>query len=204
MAEFRVPARMRRHELEVKRSRFIATVARASDRDEAERFVATMRREFADATHNAYAYIAGRPGSTGDIACSDDGEVAGTAGRPMLNLLQHSGLAEVVAVVTRYYGGTLLGSGGLQRAYSQTLKEALDTLATETLMATCDVQLGFSFALEAAVRRELARVAAVVLGTEYGEQVQMQIQLPAAEGERLRAVLEGVSKGELQWRELDD
>ena len=122
----------------------------------------------------------------------------------MVNLLQHSGLAEVVAVVTRYYGGTLLGSGGLQRAYSQTLKEALDSLATEALIASCDVQLGFSFALEAAVRRELGRAAAVVLGTEYGEQVQMQIQLPAAERERLRAALDGVSKGELQWREADD
>lgn len=204
MSEFRVPAQSLRHELEVKRSRFIATVARASDRAEAERFVASMRSEFADATHNAYAYVAGRPGSTGDIACSDDGEVAGTAGRPMLNVLQHSDLAEVVAVVTRYYGGTLLGSGGLQRAYSQVLKEALDKLATEALIASCEIQLGFDFALEAAVRRELGRAAAGVLSTEYGEQVRMQIQLPIAERARVRAALDGLSKGALQWADLDD
>ncbi len=201
MSVHRVPAAAFRHEIEVKRSRFIASVARVRNRAEAETFLDAVRSEFADATHNTYAFIAGIPGSTGDVACSDDGEVAGTAGRPMLNLLQHSGLAEIACVVTRYYGGTLLGSGGLVRAYSQVLKEALAQLPTETCVAMLEVELVFAFALEAAVRRELSRAAAVIVATEYGEQVRLQLQVPATQAQQLRTVLDGVSKGELHWRQ---
>jgi len=203
MTEFRVPSAGLRHEIEVKRSRFIASVGRAPDRLDAEQFIAAVRAEFTDATHNTYAYIAGLPGSTGDIACSDDGEVAGTAGRPILNLLQHSGLAEVVVVVTRYYGGTLLGTGGLVRAYSQVVKEVLEQLPTEVRIRSCAVQIGVAFALEAAVRRELGRLGAAVLDAQHGEQVRLQIQVAETSYQGLRATLEGVTKGQLIWKDLD-
>ena len=199
MSAHRVPAAAFRHEIEVKRSRFIASIARAQNRAEAEAFIARIRSEFADATHNTYAFIAGVPGSTGDIACSDDGEVAGTAGRPMLNLLQHSVLAEIVCVVTRYYGGTLLGTGGLVRAYSQVLKEALAQLSTQVCEARVEVELTFAFALEAAVRRELERVSAVVLTADYAEQVHLQLQVPATQSLALKATLDSLSKGQLRW-----
>ena len=199
MSAHRVPAAAFRHEIEVKRSRFIASIARAQNRAEAEAFIARIRSEFADATHNTYAFIAGVPGSTGDIACSDDGEVAGTAGRPMLNLLQHSDLAEIVCVVTRYYGGTLLGTGGLVRAYSQVLKEALAQLSTQACEALVEVDLIFTFALEAAVRRELERVSAVVLTADYAEQVHLQLQVPATQSLALKATLDSLSKGQLRW-----
>ena len=201
MSVHRVPAAAFRHEIEVKRSRFIASVARVRNRAEAETFLDAVRSEFADATHNTYAFIAGIPGSTGDVACSDDGEVAGTAGRPMLNLLQHSGLAEIACVVTRYYGGTLLGSGGLVRAYSQVLKEALAQLPTETCVAMLEVELVFAFALEAAVRRELGRAGAVVLSADYGEQVQMLIQLPDMQRQQVKAALDRLTKGQLAWQD---
>ena len=199
MSAHRVPTAAFRHEIEVKRSRFIASIARAQNRAEAEAFIARIRSEFADATHNTYAFIAGVPGSTGDIACSDDGEVAGTAGRPMLNLLQHSVLAEIVCVVTRYYGGTLLGTGGLVRAYSQVLKEALAQLSTQVCEARVEVELTFAFALEAAVRRELERVSAVVLTADYAEQVHLQLQVPATQSLALKATLDSLSKGQLRW-----
>lgn len=199
MSAHRVPTAAFRHEIEVKRSRFIASIARAQNRAEAEAFIARIRSEFADATHNTYAFIAGVPGSTGDIACSDDGEVAGTAGRPMLNLLQHSDLAEIVCVVTRYYGGTLLGTGGLVRAYSQVLKEALAQLPTQACEALVEVEVAFAFALEAAVRRELERVSAVVLTADYAEQVHLQLQVPATQSLALKATLDSLSKGQLRW-----
>lgn len=200
MSSLQVPAMRVQHELEVKRSRFIATVGRAGSRAEAEAFVAAVRQQFPDATHNAYAYIAGQPGSTGDVACSDDGEVAGTAGRPMLNLLQHSGLAQIVAVVSRYYGGTLLGTGGLVRAYSDALKTALLALPTESCVALTRARIAFDFALEAAVRRELARVAAEVLQQDYRETVVLQIQLPVTAIEPLQQALQGLAKGKLDWQ----
>ncbi len=203
MTSVLVPAATLRHEIEIKRSRFIASIARVANRAEAEHFIAVVRAEFADATHNAFAFIAGHPGSTGAIACSDDGEVAGTAGRPMLNLLQHSELAEVVAVVTRFYGGTLLGSGGLVRAYSQVLKEALAQLPTVVCVRTVELEIRFAFALEAAVRRELGRLSAVVITQAYGEQVSMRIQLPETQRRTLKMVLDGLSKGQLHWREVD-
>lgn len=200
MSSLQVPAMRVQHELEVKRSRFIATVGRADSRAEADAFVAAVRQQFPDATHNAYAYIAGQPGSTGDVACSDDGEVAGTAGRPMLNLLQHSGLAQIVAVVSRYYGGTLLGTGGLVRAYSDALKTALLALPTESCVALTRARIGFDFALEAAVRRELARVAAEVLQQDYRDTVVLQIQLPVTAVKPLQQVLQGLAKGKLDWQ----
>lgn len=200
----RVPATSLRHEIEVKRSRFIATLARAGSRSEAEQFIASVRAEFADATHNAFAFIAGVPGNTADVACSDDGEVAGTAGRPMLNLLQHGELAEVVAVVSRYYGGTLLGSGGLVRAYSQVLKEALAKLPTVPLAVNCVAELAVTFALEATVRRELVRFGANVLSRHYGQQVLLQIQVPVSQRDELRAALDSLSKGQASWRDTED
>ena len=102
----------------IKRSRFIATVAWAPDVGAAKSFIETIKSEFPDATHNCWAYAAGPPGDTAAVGFSDDGEPHGTAGRPMLNALLHSGIGEAAVVVTRYFGGVKLGSGGLVRAYS--------------------------------------------------------------------------------------
>ena len=203
MTSLLVPAARLQHEIEVKRSRFIATVGRAANREAAEAFITAVRQQYPDATHNAYAYIAGQPGSTGDVACSDDGEVAGTAGRPMLNLLQHSGLGEIVAVVSRYYGGTLLGTGGLVRAYSDVLKAALAQLPTQACVTLIMVRMVFDFALEAAVRRELARVAAEVLQQEYSDAVQLTLRLPISAAASVQQLLQSLSKGRLQWQVLE-
>ncbi|HEX4932653.1 MAG TPA: YigZ family protein, partial [Gemmatimonadaceae bacterium] len=101
-----VPAERVRAELVIERSRFICTMGRAETSEAAHAFVKEVQGEFADATHNCWAFVAGAPGSTARIGMSDDGEPHGTAGRPMLTVLMHSGVGEVVAVVTRYFGGT--------------------------------------------------------------------------------------------------
>src|ERR1051325_1555091 len=128
MARYPIPAETHRTREEIERSKFITTVAPAPSIDEAQAFIASIRDEFPDATHNCWAYVVGPPGSTARIGLSDDGEPRGTAGRPMLTALLHGGVGDVAAVVTRYFGGVKLGTGGLVRAYGGCLQRALLTL----------------------------------------------------------------------------
>jgi Uncharacterized conserved protein len=112
------------HELVIKKSRFIATVVPVLSVDEADAEIAALRRRYWDARHNCVALVVGRHAD--QQRSSDDGEPSGTAGVPMLEVLRHRGLTDLVAVVTRYFGGVLLGAGGLVRAYSSAVSEALD------------------------------------------------------------------------------
>src|SRR5829696_7482787 len=156
-----IPAAPHRTTDVISRSRFITTIEHASTVEEAEAFVARMRAEFPDATHNCWAYVVGPPGSTARVGMSDDGEPHGTAGRPMLTMLLHGGLGDVAAVVTRYYGGTKLGTGGLVRAYGGAVQEAL---------------LGLP-------RAERVEYAELDIGVEYPHVAAVQQLLPAYEGE---------------------
>jgi uncharacterized YigZ family protein len=124
---YQVPARETRVEIRVVNSRFIATAAPVFSVDEAKAFVARIKREFADASHNVPAYLIGH-GASVIAHCNDDGEPSGTAGRPALAVLQGSGLGDVAVVVTRYFGGTKLGTGGLVRAYGDAVREVLAVL----------------------------------------------------------------------------
>ena len=112
-------------EIEEKKSRFIAHVYNVSSDEEAEQYINAVKKKYWDARHNCYAYILKGEGATPTARCSDDGEPSQTAGKPMLDVLMGEGLMDVCAVVTRYFGGTLLGTGGLVRAYSGAVKEGL-------------------------------------------------------------------------------
>lgn len=137
-----------RTEIEVKRSRFLGLAARADSPEQAREVIASQRTAYPDARHHCTAYIVRVPGANPIMHSSDDGEPSGTAGTPMLNVLRHSGLENVVVVVTRYFGGTLLGTGGLVRAYSDstrlTLEEAPKVqIKTRNLyMAEIDLTVG--------------------------------------------------------------
>ena len=122
------PDEIHREEDVVRRSRFIVSIARVSSTEEAKAFIERIRAEHPTATHNCWAFNAGAPEDTAQVGASDDGEPQGTAGRPMLTVLLHSGVGEIAAVVTRYFGGTLLGTGGLVRAYQGSVKQGLDSL----------------------------------------------------------------------------
>jgi uncharacterized YigZ family protein len=122
-----IPAAETRAEIRVSNSRFIATIAHTPSVEAAKAFIARMRAEFADATHNVFAYVVGY-GATTTLGMSDDGEPGGTAGRPALAVLRGSGLGDAAVVVTRYFGGTLLGTGGLVRAYGDAVRAALELL----------------------------------------------------------------------------
>ena len=130
-ASYLVPVGLQRAEHVVSRSRFITSLARAPTPKAAHAFVEQIRDEFPGATHHCWAFVAGFPGSTTHVGLSDAGEPKGTGGRPMLTVLLHSGIGEVVAVSSRWFGGTKLGTGGLARAYAEGVSQVLEALATE-------------------------------------------------------------------------
>lgn len=187
----------------IDRSRFICTVERVQSVEEAQAFIKAMNAEFPDATHNCWAYVVGAPGSTDRIGMSDDGEPHGTAGRPMLTVLQHCGVGEIAAVVTRYYGGTKLGTGGLVKAYGGAVQEALVALPTilrvETVVATFDV----GYAHIGAVQQLLPTLEAEVLSQDFAEQATFTVKLPRSEVPALAAAVGNLTRGAGDLR-LDD
>lgn len=165
-------------EEEIKRSRFITTVGRAATVDEATAFVRGVAEGHADASHNCWAYVVGPPGTTGRVGMSDDGEPHGTAGRPMLNVLLHSGVGDVVAVVTRYYGGTKLGTGGLVRAYSGGVQQALATMPRIERIEYATLTVAIDYPRLSAVQQVFAAYEVEVLSQDFGAKIRFEVRLP--------------------------
>lgn len=189
-----VPGGRHRVEETIRRSRFITTVGRAPTGEAAHAFVAGVRAEFEDATHNCWAFVAGSPGSTADVGMSDDGEPHGTAGRPMLEALLHSGVGEIVAVSTRYYGGVKLGKGGLQRAYSGGVRLALESMPRAERVRRVTVWVSMEYAARDPVEQAAKELEGVLLEEEYGAEVRLQVAVPeSALGAFRRSVAEATS-----------
>jgi uncharacterized YigZ family protein len=178
-ARYPIPARVHRVQETIRRSRFVTTLAHAPDADAAHAFVLRTRDELPDATHHCWAFVAGPPGSTTHIGMSDDGEPHGTAGRPMLTALLHSGVGEVVAVCARWFGGVKLGTGGLSRAYSGGVKRALESLPTEARVERVSVSLTVAYPDVEAVQRLLGAMDVVVEAEEYGAEVRYRCAVAA-------------------------
>ena len=193
---YAIPSRIYRVEELIQRSRFITTAAHAPDANAANAFVDSVRESFPDATHHCWAFVAGPPGSTAHIGMSDDGEPHGTAGRPMLTVLLHSGVGEVVTVCTRYFGGVKLGTGGLSRAYAGGVKLLLQTLPTELKIKRVHVSVRVAYPDVESLQRLLDDLEVVVEHEEYGEEVKYQIAVPAMTLETLREQLAQLTSGE--------
>ena len=191
-----IPAAIHRVEEEIKRSRFITTVAYAPTLAEARDFLATMRAEFADASHNCWAHVIGPPGSTGQAGMSDDGEPHGTAGRPMLTVLLHAGIGDVTAVVTRYFGGTLLGTGGLVKAYSGGVQLALATLPTVERVPSATLDLVVDYAAITPLQRMLPAYEATIVSQEFGVDAGYRIKLPLEQVDAFQAALIELTNGQ--------
>lgn len=174
---YQIPSHTVSVETEIKRSRFIAQVAWTENQAAAKSFIISVKQQYPDARHHCWAYIACPPNGTNAIRFSDDGEPQGTAGKPILNVLQHSGIGEIICVVSRYFGGIKLGAGGLVRAYSSSAKAALDEVTTEVKVTRCQLQLIFAYAAESEVRYQLEQWGANVIETQYMQQIEMQISL---------------------------
>lgn len=198
MNRYPVPAARARIEEVILRSRFITTAARADSPEGARQFIAAVRGEFGDASHNCYAFVAGPPGSTAQIGMSDDGEPPGTAGRPMLAVLLGSGIGEVAVVVTRYFGGTKLGTGGLVRAYGGGVKAVLAELPVTEKVVLATVVLTGPYRWVTPVARLLPQFEASCTGQEYAADVTWTIQLPEEHAQPLVQALIDLSHGEIR------
>jgi uncharacterized YigZ family protein len=198
-SRYPIPREQHRVSEEILRSRFITTLGHCSTREEAEAFIAAMRSEFRDATHNCWAYIAGPPGSSTLIGLSDDGEPHGSAGRPMLNILSHSGVGEIAAVVTRYYGGTKLGTGGLARAYSGGIKLALESLPTTERVDWQELSLRIAYPHVDQLRLLLPRHEAQIDSETFTDEVRYQLRLPAEQIAAFRTAVTELTSGRAEF-----
>ena len=194
-ARYPVPARVHRVEESIQRSRFVTSVARAPDAEAAHAFVAAVRDEFPDATHHCWAFVAGPPGSTTRMGMSDDGEPHGTAGRPMLTALLHSGIGEIVAVVTRYYGGVKLGTGGLSRAYAGGVTLALDALPTDERVERTVVNVTVGYPDVDALQRLISELDLPILEETFDAEVRYRVGVPIEEVEVVRTRIADLTRG---------
>ncbi len=190
---YRTVARTGDAEVEVKRSRFVGHVARVATEGEARAVVERVRKQAWDARHHCSAFVLGPDAQV--QRSSDDGEPAGTAGAPMLEVLRGRELSDVVAVVTRYFGGVLLGAGGLVRAYSDAVRAALDVagVTERRLSVRYDVEAGHAQA--ARLENDLRARGVGVLGVDYGQHALLHVAVPAEDADGFQDLLAALTGG---------
>jgi uncharacterized YigZ family protein len=186
---------LHRAEDKVRRSRFIASIGRAPDAERARAFIDAVRAEFPDATHHCWAFVAGAPGTTACIGLSDAGEPHGTAGRPVLNTLLHSGVGEIVAVVTRYFGGVKLGKGPLGRAYSGSVAKAIESLKTSERVVRIPVRITVAFSAGDSLFRLLDELGATGRKERFSGEVESVARVPVRELARLEREVSAMTSG---------
>ena len=182
---------------QIKGSSFLAWVAQVTSLEEVEILLTDLRTQHPDANHHCYAYKMGQ-----EMRFSDDGEPGGTAGRPMLEVIQKRGLDFILAVVVRYFGGTKLGAGGLVRAYSGSLAKVLDEAGEVEIKDRVNIEIGVPFAVMDAVHRYLDAFPELSKeGLSYSHTgMRLRLTILAEDQERLKEELVNLSRGELDWR----
>ncbi|MCM0083381.1 IMPACT family protein [Geomonas sp. Red32] len=184
-------------EIIVKKSRFIVNAAPVRSELEAMGFVERIRAEHRDANHNCFAFKAG-----GSQRMSDDGEPSGTAGRPILDVLEKQGLSDTVIVVTRYFGGILLGAAGLVRAYSQSAAAGVEAAGVATAVAAVDLRVTLEYPLVGKVQYLLTRAGALTLDSHFGEKVSIACRVLAGAAEALENELAEASAGRIDVKRV--
>lgn len=199
-AQYRVLLKEASGEIEEKKSRFICTIRPVHSEKEAVSFIEETKKKYWDAKHNCSAFVLG---SRQEMArCSDDGEPGGTAGRPMLEVLLGEGLCDVAAVVTRYFGGTLLGTGGLVRAYSSAVKMALAEAETGMMRYGVKLKIGTDYNNIGRMQHLLGK-RGVRYETEYGEAVYFIMTVPMEDAEALKKEITETTNGKAGMEELE-
>ncbi len=191
MSDFRVPCGAAETEFTEKRSRFIGHLLPVETEEQAREFIAQMKKKYYDARHNCWCYLIG----SDILRYGDDGEPQGTAGQPMLNVFRRENVTNVVCVVTRYFGGILLGAGGLTRAYSKSARDALTAagVAEMGLWATADIPCPYP--LFERVRGEVTALGGTVDNADYGADIRLAVSLPAEQTAALQVRLTELSAG---------
>jgi uncharacterized YigZ family protein len=202
MESYPIPAKEARVELSVVNSRFIASAAPVFSVEEAKDFITRIKAEYPDASHNVPAYVIGYGAST-ISHCNDDGEPSGTAGRPALAVLSGSGLGDVAIVVTRYFGGTKLGKGGLVRAYSDSVRAVLEILPRARKIPTHTVMLVIPYSWVERLRRLVEQNGGQVEDEEFAVDVTVTARFPTTAFPAFQEALTQASHGSLLAEIID-
>jgi uncharacterized YigZ family protein len=191
MTEYYIPTGPGDAEYVEKRSRFLGKVRCVTTEEEARAFIDAMKKQYHDARHNCWCYVL----NSGAVRYSDDGEPQGTAGQPMLGVFQKEGVTDVVCVVTRYFGGVLLGAGGLCRAYTKSAKDALDAAGISVVRRWTELKVPCPYSLFAQVGQEVESAGGVVTDTEYAADVTLTVLLPEGTEDSFQRRLLDLSAG---------
>lgn len=176
--DYPIPAGYLERETEVKKSRFIARVYPVGSRDEVRERVAEAHKAYPDARHVCWGYQIGRPGSAAEAAMNDDGEPSGTAGKPILNVIQHKDMGDVLVIVIRYFGGIKLGAGGLVRAYAGAAESVLSEVERVVQQARVQARVGLDFADEQPLRHWCEGHEGIIDAIDYRARVEALVSLP--------------------------
>lgn len=184
-----------RTELTIRKSLFITRAFRCENAGVARDFITRLKQKEADASHHCWAFTAGPPGDTAKIGCSDDGEPHGTAGKPMLNMLLHGGIGQICAVTSRWFGGVKLGTGGLVRAYQDSVRVNLDKMPVLELIPKETWTVTFDYQYLDAVKRLLPELEADIYNEIYRDKVELSLNVPPENSILLNARLAALSNG---------
>ena len=191
MSDFRVPFGAAETEFTEKRSRFIGHLLPVDSEEQAREFIAQMKKKYYDARHNCWCYLIG----SDTLRYGDDGEPQGTAGQPMLNVFRRENVTNVVCVVTRYFGGILLGAGGLTRAYSKSARDALAAAGVAEMGRWATVVIPCPYALFEQVKGQVASLCGTVDNADYGADIRLGVSLPAEQVDAMQAWLTEATAG---------
>jgi uncharacterized YigZ family protein len=198
-----IPANEVRSEIIVLKSRFIATLTPVFTLEEAKSFIARIKGEYSNATHNVPAYLIGH-GNSVIAHCSDDGEPSGTAGKPVLSVLIGSGLGDVAVVVTRYFGGRKLGTGGLVRAYSEVTKRVIEIVPRALKIPTYTVMMELPYSFYERVHSGIKDFYGEILEESFSSEVVISARFPVDNLSDFRAYVQNFSRGELNLLILEE
>lgn len=188
-----VPAEQAVAEIEIKKSRFIAYARGIDSREEGMQWLQELKEQYPDARHHCWAYLLGNPKCAANAGMGDDGEPSGTAGKPILNVLNHKNIGDVMIIVVRYFGGIKLGAGGLTRAYGQAAQAVMEILPTEQQIPLQTINLQCDFSQEQQIRHWCHLIDGEVGEVGYSQQVSMQLQVPLEAVSDITAQLDSIS-----------
>ena len=200
MTEYFIPASGGESEYVEKRSQFLGHVRPVESEEEAKAFIAEIKKTYYDARHNCSCYLL----RGGVERYSDDGEPQGTAGLPMLEVFRREGVTDLVCVVTRYFGGVLLGAGGLFRAYTKAAKDALDAAGVSVVRRWVETEFSCSYAAAERLKTEAAALGAIVTDTDYAADVTLKALVPEEQAESFAARILDLSAGAVAVRTVGE
>jgi uncharacterized YigZ family protein len=176
-----IPQASAQAEIEIKKSRFIGLAKQINDREQGMLWLAEVKAIYPDARHHCWAYLLGNPSCATNAGMGDDGEPSGTAGKPILNVLQHKGVGDIMLIVVCYFGGIKLGAGGLTRAYGQAAQAVMSVLPIQTFVSMQSISISCDYGQEQQIRHWVDKYQGSVSRVEYLEPLAIQVSIPEAE-----------------------